>query len=138
MLTVNILAMHMQLVPTLHMYKLGLTFVSIIGTVWGQGGSHSASHGARDVISVLTITKEPTRVIISVGDRSEEHTRHWGHVNFFQVEVGTSSGPVTLEMHGKSAQGPAISSECPPCGHVHFNCAAIEVRHRHNVEDQIV
>lgn len=105
-------------------------YVLLIGAVWGQGGTHSASRGARDLISVLAITKEPTTVFLSIGDSSQELQTHHrnGHVSFFEVPVDGRTGLVTLAMHGESGQGPAISNECHPCGHVVFNCAAVEVR----------
>ncbi|KAF3762045.1 family 71 glycoside hydrolase [Cryphonectria parasitica EP155] len=99
------------------------------GTVWGQGGSRSASQGARDVISVMSISKDPTAVTISIGDqevRPHHHQRH-GYVSFAHVQVEGRTGPVRLSMHGRSATGPAIINDCPPSGHVMFNCVSIQV-----------
>lgn len=102
-------------------------------TVWGQGGSQSASHGARDVISVCVVNAEPTTVVLGIGDYFEQLNTHHsvhGKVSFFTIDIGNRTGSVTLQMHGKSAEGPAIRSDCSSCGHVLYNCAAIGVRHR--------
>lgn len=99
------------------------------GTIWGQGGCHSASIGVRDVISVLAITREPTSVTIGIGDSFQElrtHHKH-GHVHFFEVPVQGSTGPVTLSMHGRLSTGPDLRDGCSPHGYTVFNCAAIQV-----------
>lgn len=78
---------------------------------------------------MLAITREPATVHLSIGDSSQELRKHHnsGHVSFYEVSMDSRTGPVTLTMHGKSAEGPAIRNECHPCGHVLFNCASIEV-----------
>lgn len=96
--------------------------------MWGQGGCQSASLGVRDTISVLAITKEPATLTISIGPTTQElRTHKHGYVHFFDVPFQGACGPVTLSMHGQSAEGPPVRNECPPCGHTVFNCVAIEV-----------
>lgn len=105
------------------------TFRDGTDTVWGQGGSQTASQGAKDVISVLAITKEPTTVTISIGDSSQEFETHQrlGHVSLFEVPFEGRTGPVQLALNGKSAAGTAISDVCHPCGHNTFNCATVHI-----------
>lgn len=98
-------------------------------TAWGQGGGRSASHGARDVVSVLAVTREPTALHVSIGGLSQEFTTHHqhGHLTFLEVPFDGRVGPVQLYMSGKSVTGPGIRNEVPPCGHNTYNCTAVHL-----------
>ena len=98
-------------------------------TAWGQGGGQSASQGARDVVSVLAVTREPTALHVSIGGLSQEYVTHHqnGHLTFLEVPFDGRLGPVQLFMSGKSVTGPEIRNEIPPCGHNTYNCTAIHI-----------
>jgi glucan endo-1,3-alpha-glucosidase len=99
-------------------------------TAWGQGGCQSASQGARDVVSVLAVTREPTALHVSIGGLSQEfitHHQQHGHLTFFEVPFDGRVGPVQLFMNGKSVTGPEIRNEVPACGHNTYNCTAIYI-----------
>ncbi|KAH8775428.1 glycoside hydrolase [Diaporthe sp. PMI_573] len=98
-------------------------------TAWGQGGGRSASQGARDVVSILAVTREPTALHVSIGGLSQElitHHQH-GHLTFLEVPFDGRVGPVQLFMSGKSVTGPEIRNEVPHCGHNTYNCTAVHI-----------
>lgn len=99
------------------------------GTVWGQGGSESASVGARDVVSVITITVDETEFQISIGDASQTFLANGtaNRVNYFEMPFNGALGDVSLTMNGKTSTGPAISNTLPSTGYVNFNAAAIQL-----------
>jgi glucan endo-1,3-alpha-glucosidase len=90
------------------------------GTVWGQGGSESAAKGARDVISIIMMTNGSKVVTVDIGGRGAAMIdTPSGHPIFYlEIPVARRVGPVTIGINGKSKTGPAITNECPPCGHV--------------------
>lgn len=103
-----------------------------VDTIWGQGGHRSASEGTSDIISVLAITAAPATVVLTVGDASPQelgtHRRkHDGHVSYFEVPFNGRTGEVTISLNGRTSSGPPISNDCPPFGHVVYNCTAIHV-----------
>ncbi|KAK3942588.1 glycoside hydrolase [Diplogelasinospora grovesii] len=99
-------------------------------TKWGQGGSDSAANGARDVISIMAVTKGATSVSVNIGNKVQKtcHTTEQMRISYFEMPFheGTT-GPVMMSMNGKTVKGPEIRNECPPCGHVIFNAVAIQV-----------
>ncbi|KAH6981705.1 glycoside hydrolase family 71 protein [Ilyonectria sp. MPI-CAGE-AT-0026] len=99
------------------------------GTVWGQGGSESASVGARDIVSVITITVDETEFQISIGDASQTFLANGtaNRVNYFEMPFNGALGDVSLTMNGKTSTGPAISNTLPSTGYVNFNAAAIQL-----------
>ncbi|KAK1754285.1 glycoside hydrolase [Echria macrotheca] len=96
-------------------------------TKWGQGGSESASLGARDVVSVIAVTKHKSSLAVSIG----ETTRHFEtddqrRISYFEVPFDSSTvGPVRITLNEKASDGPAITNDCD--GHVVFNCVAVQV-----------
>jgi glucan endo-1,3-alpha-glucosidase len=98
------------------------------GTVWGQGGSESASVGAKDVVSVVAITTGEEEVLIKIGDAREERFIANGtgtRASYFEVPFDGSLGEVKLEMGGRSVVGGAITANLPSTGYVNFNALAI-------------
>jgi glucan endo-1,3-alpha-glucosidase len=95
-------------------------FLHTIGTRWGQGGIESAAYGAKDVISVLTVTNGPVLVTVEIGDNGQtfEVQPTTSPFSYLEIPFDGRSGPVRISMEGKSVIGPDISNECPPCGHV--------------------
>lgn len=83
-------------------------------TQWGHGGCGSALNGARDVVSVVALTKEPCQLTVSIGDQSwtfEAGTA--SSVSYFEVQFdSTMTGPVRISLDGNTAEGPAIVNEC--------------------------
>lgn len=110
-------------------YTDDVCFYPGLDTAWGQGGGQSASQGARDVVSVLAVTREPTALHVSIGGLSQEYITHHqhGHLTFFEVPFDGRLGPVQLFMSGKSVTGPEIRNEIPQCGHNTYNCTAIHI-----------
>lgn len=104
-------------------------------TVWGQGGHLSARDGANDSISVVAITAEPTTVTLRIGDsfpqelrtHHHSHNKYGGHASFFEVPLDGRTGEVILSLNDKTTSGPPIRDECPPFGHIVYNCTAISV-----------
>ena len=71
------------------------------------------------MISVLTITNEPTSVKVDIGGSSQAFSvGTQGTVTFVQVPLDGRLGPVTLRMHGRVTNGPAISNIVAPTGFV--------------------
>ncbi|KAI8674476.1 hypothetical protein NCS57_00345500 [Fusarium keratoplasticum] len=98
------------------------------GTVWGQGGSESASVGAKDVVSVVAITTGEEEVLIKIGDSREERFIANGtgtRASYFEVPFDGSLGEVKLEMGGRSVVGGAITANLPSTGYVNFNALVI-------------
>lgn len=91
------------------------------GTVWGQGGTVSARQGARDVVSVITISTEATTVNLKIGDKNQAF-KHQGcatwPVCYFEMPFQGSTGPVSLSLGGRWTTGPAIMASCPAAGRV--------------------
>jgi glucan endo-1,3-alpha-glucosidase len=101
------------------------TLGSAGGTVWGQGGSQSASVGARDVVSVVTITTGETEVNLAIGDTTKTFKTDGNHVNYFEMPFDGALGNVSLSMNGQSVTGWAITNTLPASGYVNFNSYAI-------------
>ncbi|KAK5654325.1 hypothetical protein OQA88_7503 [Cercophora sp. LCS_1] len=98
------------------------------GTQWGQSGSESAATGARDVISIVAITKTSASVTVAIGGYYWNFaTKPNSPVSYFELPFdGRITGPVRLTLNGRTAEGPPIVNEC--ChGHVIFNHASIAV-----------
>ena len=73
----------------------------------------------------MTITNEPTALIVKIGDSAQTlvvGTR--GVVSCEQLPLNGRLGPVTLEMLGKVTTGPAISRTLPATGCVRPLCLA--------------
>jgi len=81
---------------------------SVTETLWGQGGSESAVLGARDVISVMTITDGLCPLTVSIGDQSWYFEAGCqGHVSYFEVPFNSwTVGPVSATLNGKLTHGP--------------------------------
>ncbi|KAK7414282.1 hypothetical protein QQX98_006879 [Neonectria punicea] len=99
------------------------------GTVWGQGGSQSASDGARDVVSVITITVDETEFQLAIGDSSQSFLANGtaSRVNYFEMPFDGAVGDVSLTMNGMTSVGAAISNTLPASGYVNFNSVAIRL-----------
>lgn len=86
----------------------------VLGTQWGQCGSELAVDGARDVVSVMAVTRDPTELIVVIGGR--EHiikTRSSTPLSYFEIPFDhTMTGPVTLVLNGKVTHGPEITNQC--------------------------
>jgi glucan endo-1,3-alpha-glucosidase len=81
------------------------------GTVWGQGGTVSATHGTRDVISVMAVTKGPASLTVTVGDslRMSFDISSPSPVSYFEVPFDRyTTGVVTLTLNGRWTKGPEI------------------------------
>lgn len=82
--------------------------------MWGQSGSLSASAGARDVISIIAITREPAHIGVCIGDgyTKEFVTAGQCKAAYFEMPFDESTtGPVRLSLNGKITRGPAIQAE---------------------------
>lgn len=98
------------------------------GTVWGQGGTQSAGVGAKDVVSVVTVTMGEEEVLVRIGEEGGQSFLANGtgkRVSYFEVPFDGKTGEVRLEMGGRGVVGPAISAVLPPTGYVNFNALAI-------------
>lgn len=95
------------------------------GTVWGQGGTVSASQGARDVVSVITVTTGDTEVKLAIGDTEKTFVTNETGVNYFEMPFDGAVGNVSLSMNGASVTGWAITNSLPASGYVNFNSYAI-------------
>ncbi|KAK4118909.1 glycoside hydrolase family 71 protein [Parathielavia appendiculata] len=85
------------------------------GTVWGPGGTVSAAHGARDVISVMAVTRSLARINIAIGTsrRMTFETDSRSRVSYFELPFDSlTTGTVTLTLNGKTAVGPEIKGTC--------------------------
>lgn len=83
-------------------------------TQWGHGGCGSALNGARDVVSVVALTKEPCPLVVSIGEqRWTFQAGTTSSVSYFEVQFdSTMTGPVGISLDGNAAEGPAIVDEC--------------------------
>lgn len=89
------------------------------GTVWGQGGNSSAANGAKDVISIVAATNGQKSVTVDIGGNSQTFTTQGGSpLSYFEMPFNGRFGPVTIKLNGKAKTGPAITNNCPACGHV--------------------
>ncbi|KAK3294952.1 glycoside hydrolase family 71 protein [Chaetomium fimeti] len=80
-------------------------------TVWGQGGTVSATHGAKDVVSVMAVTKGVACITVTIGNacRVTFETTSRNPVSYFEVPYDHRiTGPVSLTLNGKTAVGPEI------------------------------
>ncbi|KAK3316639.1 glycoside hydrolase [Apodospora peruviana] len=96
-------------------------------TKWGQCGSGSAAHGARDVISVMVVSRGPGAVVVTIGDQKYTFNIYGSTpLSYFEIPFDcNSTGPVTLSLNGKTTWGPEITNSCE--SHVCFNSVAIQV-----------
>lgn len=91
------------------------------GTVWGQGGNSSAANGARDVISIIAATNGQKSVTVDIGGNAQTFQTQGGNpLSYFEMPFNGRTGQVTIKLNGKGKTGPAITNNCPPCGHVSF------------------
>ena len=85
-----------------------------LGTQWGQCGSESAADGAKDVVSVMVVAREPADLIVVIGGR-EHFIRAQGStpLSYFEIPFDhTMAGPVILVLNGKVTYGPEIRNRC--------------------------
>ncbi|KAL2129258.1 hypothetical protein VTI74DRAFT_8012 [Chaetomium olivicolor] len=85
------------------------------GTVWGQGGSVPAAHCAKDVVSVMAITREAAVISLAIGDSCKMtfETSCPSPVSYFEVPFGRhTTGPVVLSLNDRTTTGPEIRSDC--------------------------
>ncbi|KAK0616829.1 glycoside hydrolase [Immersiella caudata] len=97
-------------------------------TQWGQGGCESAARGARDVISIVTLTTGAQQLTVHIGQRAWcFQTNPNSRASYFEVPFDTCTvGPVRVALGPKFVDGPSIVNEC--ChGEVIFNHVAIKV-----------
>ncbi|KAK0742942.1 glycoside hydrolase [Schizothecium vesticola] len=83
-------------------------------TQWGHGGCGSALNGARDVVSVVTLTKEPCPLTVSIGEhRWTFQAGKTSSVSYYEVQFdSTMTGPVRISLDGNTTEGLAIVNEC--------------------------
>ncbi|KAK3331882.1 glycoside hydrolase [Cercophora scortea] len=95
-------------------------------TKWGQGGSQSAAEGARDVISVMAVTKGSTSVAVTIGGQQMSFkTRNKASVDYFEMPFDNgTTGPVTISLNGRTTYGPEVTCDCDK---VIFNAVVIQV-----------
>jgi glucan endo-1,3-alpha-glucosidase len=56
---------------------------------------------------------------VDIGGKAQTFTTAGGHpLSYFEMPFDGRTGPVTIKLDGKAKTGPAISNNCPPCGHV--------------------
>jgi glucan endo-1,3-alpha-glucosidase len=89
------------------------------GTVWGQGGNLSAKNGARDVISIVTISTSRGVVNVKIGSQTQafQHSEcaTWPAC-YFEMPFNGRTGAVTLSFDGRVVTGPPINAcedNCP-------------------------
>lgn len=85
-----------------------------LGTQWGQCGSESAADGAKDVVSVMVVAREPADLTVVIGGR-EHFIRAQGPtpLSYFEIPFDhTMTGPVILVLNGKVTYGPEIKNQC--------------------------
>lgn len=99
------------------------------GTVWGQGGSESATLGTEDVVSIIALAGSAPKVTVDIGGSSEtaELVRSFGSAHFYQAQFGGKTGAVSINVNGKSTTGPEISGSCLASGNVNFNSVTIQI-----------
>ncbi|KAK4133767.1 glycoside hydrolase family 71 protein [Trichocladium antarcticum] len=86
------------------------------GAAWGQGGSDSAACGARDVISIMAVTRGPASITATIGESREmtfrTHWHSWSPLSYFEMPFDSqTTGPVQITLNGKTTIGPAIGNE---------------------------
>ena len=89
-------------------------FKYVLGAVWGQGGSVSAAHGARDVVSVMAVTRGPASVTVSIGESQMMTFRTHGQspISYFEMPFDSqTTGAVEITLNGKTTKGPEITGE---------------------------
>ncbi|KAK4153837.1 glycoside hydrolase [Chaetomidium leptoderma] len=99
------------------------------GAVWGQGGNVSATHAARDVISVMAVTKGFARITVTIGEsrRMTFETNSRNPLSYFEVPFDShTTGPVLLALDGRTTSGPEIEGRCEE-GKTSLNAVAIQV-----------
>ncbi|KAL2265944.1 hypothetical protein VTJ83DRAFT_5296 [Remersonia thermophila] len=95
-----------------------------------RSGRVSAVHGARDVISVMAVTKGPASIEVSIGDsrRMTLKTTGTSPLSYFELPFSRSTtGPVGLALNGKRVVGPEITNG-PANGKVSLNAVSIHVQ----------
>ncbi|KAK4145665.1 glycoside hydrolase [Dichotomopilus funicola] len=100
------------------------------GTVWGQGGSAPATRGARDVVSVLAVTKNPARITLEIGHtcRMVFETRSRNPVSYFEVPFDEyTTGVVSLSLGNKTTVGPEIETRTDADEKASMNAVSIQV-----------
>jgi glucan endo-1,3-alpha-glucosidase len=98
------------------------------GTVWGQGGTAAASQGARDVVSIITVSTATATVNVKIGASGQDFPHSCGsNVCYFELAFDGRTGPVALSFDGRTTTGPAILNVCPTAGRVNFNSVAISL-----------
>jgi glucan endo-1,3-alpha-glucosidase len=73
----------------------------------------SATHGAKDVISVMAVTKGVACIKVTVGNacRVTFETTSQNPVSYFEVPYDNrTTGPVSLTLDGKTVIGPKIEA----------------------------
>ncbi|KAK4112910.1 glycoside hydrolase family 71 protein [Canariomyces notabilis] len=99
------------------------------GTVWGQGGSILAACGARDVVSVMAVTKGAASITVAIGKSYKVvfETQEQDPISYFEVPFGShTTGAVVISMNGKSTVGPEITDGAGDCN-ASLNAVAIQV-----------
>ncbi|CAH0038390.1 unnamed protein product [Clonostachys rhizophaga] len=99
------------------------------GTVWGQGGSQSATLGTEDVVSVIALRNDAGTVDITVGGvtTTASAINQIGKAYHYKVPLNGRTGDVTVSFNGLSATGPSITDACPSTGNVNFNAVSFQV-----------
>lgn len=85
-----------------------------LGAVWGQGGSVSAVHGARDVISIMAITRDPAFIRVAIGECREMtfRTHNGSPISYFEMPFDShTTGAVEMTLNGRTTRGPEIMCE---------------------------
>lgn len=85
------------------------------GAVWGQGGVVSATHGAKDVVSVMAVTKGLASITVTIGNsrRVTFETNSQNPVSYFEVPIDRhTTGPVLLALNGRTTTGAEIVAGC--------------------------
>ncbi|KAL2264472.1 hypothetical protein VTK26DRAFT_37 [Humicola hyalothermophila] len=99
------------------------------GAVWGQGGSVAAACGARDVVSVMAITRGATSITVTIGGTHQTtfETLDSSRISYFEMPFGSNTtGPVEISLNGRTVTGPEITAELDSDGHS-LNAVAIQV-----------
>jgi glucan endo-1,3-alpha-glucosidase len=98
------------------------------GTIWGQGGSQSAANGAKDVVSIMTVTGGETDVKVCIASSCSNFKASGANrVNYFEMPFDGRTGAVSLTMNGKTTNGPSITNNMPSTGYINFNSVAIQL-----------
>ena len=86
----------------------------LLDTQWGHGGCGSALNGARDVVSVVALTKKSCPFTVSIGEHCWTfQAGTTSSVSYYEVQFdSTMTGPVRISLDGSTTEGPAIVNEC--------------------------